>query len=45
VILEFVQTKTDPITEAFIKKLLKRAQKAGIPLTREQIQIIPPGGP
>jgi RHS repeat-associated protein len=45
VILEFVQTKTDPITEAFIKRLLKEAQKAGIPLTREQIQIIPLGGP
>jgi len=45
VILEFVQTKTDPITEAFIKRLLKEAQKAGIPLAREQIQIIPLGGP
>jgi len=45
VILEFVQTKTNPITEAFIERLLKEAQKAGIPLTREQIQIIPLGGP
>jgi RHS repeat-associated protein len=45
VILEFVQTKTDPITEAFIQDLLAAAREAGIPLTREQIQIIPLGGP
>ena len=45
VILEFVQTKTDPITEGFIQDLLAAAREAGIPLTREQIQIIPLGGP
>jgi RHS repeat-associated protein len=45
VILELVQTKTDPITEAFINELLKKARQAEFPLTRERIRIITLGGP
>jgi hypothetical protein len=45
VILELVQTKTDPLSEAFINRLLKAAQEAELLLTREQIQIITLGGP
>jgi len=45
VILELVQTKRDPITEDFIRELLAEAQNEGIPLTREQIRIVPLGGP
>jgi len=45
VILEFVQTKTEPISEAFIEKVLRAAQDAHVPLTREQIRIITLGGP
>ena len=45
VVLEFVQTKTEPITERFIRDLLAAAQEAEIPLTREQIRIITLGGP
>ncbi len=45
VILELVQTKTDPITEVFIEDLLKAARKVEFPLTREQIRIITLGGP
>lgn len=45
VILEFVQTKTDPITEDFIQRLLKAAQDAKILLTRDQIRILTLGGP
>jgi len=45
VILEFVQTKTDPITEKFIRDLLSAAQEKEIPLTREQIRIITLEGP
>jgi hypothetical protein len=45
VILEFVQTKTDPVTERFVERLLREAQKAGISLTREQIRIVMLGGP
>ena len=44
VILEFAQTKTEPISEAFIEKLLRAAQDANVPLTREQIHIITLGG-
>jgi hypothetical protein len=44
VILEFVQTQTDPITEKFIKKLLQAAQERNIPFTREHIRIITLGG-
>jgi hypothetical protein len=45
VILEFVQTKTDPITELFIERLLREASDAKVPLKREQIRIISLGGP
>lgn len=44
VILEFVQT-SEPISEAFIEKLLRAAQDADVPLTREQIRFITLEGP
>jgi len=40
VILEFVRTQTDPVTEKFIDDLLEAAREAKVPLTREQIRII-----
>jgi len=45
VILELVQTKTEPITEDFIRDLLAAAQEAEVPLTREQIRIVTLGEP
>jgi uncharacterized protein (DUF697 family) len=45
VILELVQTKTEPIPEAFIEKLLRAAQDAHVPLTRGQIHIVTLGEP
>jgi len=45
VILELVQTKTEPITEDFIQDLLIAAQEAEVPLTRDQIHIVTLGEP
>jgi hypothetical protein len=39
-ILELARTKTNPITEAYIEKLLKELQAAGVQITREQIRLI-----
>jgi hypothetical protein len=39
-ILELARTRTNPVTEAYIDKLLKDLQAAGVQITREQIRLI-----
>jgi len=38
--LELFRTKTDPITEGYIERLLKALQAAGVQITREQIRLV-----
>ncbi len=40
VILELGRTKTNPITDAYLDKLLKALQREGVNITREQIRIV-----
>jgi hypothetical protein len=40
ILLELFRTKTDPITEGYIEKLLQRLQAAGVKITREQIRLV-----
>ena len=40
ILLELFRTKTDPITEEYIEKLLKDLQAAGVQITREQIRLV-----
>jgi len=40
ILLELFRTKTDPITEGYIKDLLQRLQAAGVQITREQIRLV-----
>ncbi|GIV82920.1 MAG: hypothetical protein KatS3mg051_2274 [Anaerolineae bacterium] len=39
-ILELARTRTNPVTEAYIDKLLKDLQAADVQITREQIRLI-----
>ncbi len=39
-ILELARTRTNPITEAYIEKLLKDLQAKGVQITRDQIRLI-----
>jgi hypothetical protein len=40
ILLELFRTKTDPITEGYIERLLKALQAAGVKITREQIRLV-----
>jgi hypothetical protein len=40
ILLELFRTKTDPITEGYIERLLKDLQAAGVKITREQIRLV-----
>jgi RHS repeat-associated protein len=40
ILLELFRTKTDPITEGYIKDLLQRLQAAGVQIMREQIRLV-----
>jgi hypothetical protein len=39
-ILELARTRTNPVTEAYIEKLLAKLQAADVQITREQIRLI-----
>jgi len=40
ILLELFRTKTDPITEGYIERLLKDLPAAGVKITREQIRLV-----